>query len=43
MEVLLQKLESGIEIIKEKRPEYLEAENHLILVCPKSISDKMIW
>ncbi len=31
------------EIIKEKKPEYLEAENHLILVCPKGVFDKMIW
>lgn len=30
-------------IIKEKKPEYLESENSVIVVCPNHISDRMIW
>lgn len=31
------------QIIKEKRPEYLESKNSVIVICPDYISDKMIW
>ncbi|WP_299437768.1 hypothetical protein [uncultured Aquimarina sp.] len=31
------------ELIKEKKPEYLESENSIIVICPKYIADKMIW
>ncbi|MDO5981273.1 hypothetical protein [Flavivirga spongiicola] len=31
------------EIIKEKKPEYLKSKNSVIAICPKIISDKIIW
>ncbi|WP_452231367.1 hypothetical protein [Lacinutrix sp. MEBiC02595] len=30
-------------IIKEKKPEYLESKNSVIVVCPNHISGRMIW
>ena len=30
-------------IIKEKKPQYLKSENSIIAICPKIISNKMIW
>lgn len=31
------------DIIKERKPEYIESDKSVIVVCPKNISDKMIW
>jgi hypothetical protein len=31
------------EIIKDQKPEYLKNANSVIAICPKIISNKMIW
>lgn len=31
------------ELIRKKKPEYLKSKNSVIAICPKIISNKMIW